>query len=110
MANDLVRRMRTLAGEAGVGGFPATEAMLHDGADRIEELEAENRKAWRERNEAVTRVKAWEAIVCLVTVRAVTIDEWGEGEGEIINVKLPPPEKLTDILEEVRAARAYKGE
>ena len=39
MANDLVRRMRTLAGEAGVGGFPATEAMLHAGADRIEELE-----------------------------------------------------------------------
>lgn len=41
--SELAEQMRVLAGEAGVGGFPQTETMLHTGADVITALEAENR-------------------------------------------------------------------
>ncbi len=74
----------------------------------LEEVKREANRAWRERNEAVARVKAWEGIVCLTDddpLKAIKIGEWGPGEGDIINVRLPSPERLTNILHELRNIR-----
>lgn len=81
---------------------------------RIAELEAdvsrlteENARAWRERNEAYAKVKAWESVVYVegLPLRAVRIDEWGPGEGGMTSVAEVTPGKLTDLLDEIARLR-----
>lgn len=85
MANDLKEQMRTLAGEAGVGGFPATETILHAGADRIEELE----KALE------NSAKGWAGLLAL---------------GFIPERHRPTAVGLREEAFATLSARAYKGE
>jgi hypothetical protein len=93
--------------------IPAAQAIIAL-CERVEEMESENKKLCRERNEAVTRVKTWEGVVCLAgplpQIRVEEIREWGEGDGELIEVSFAAPENLTDILEELANFRALKGE
>lgn len=83
--------------------------------DRLSELEAEvsrlrleNDRAWRERNEAYAKVKAWESVVYVekLPLRSVPINDWGPGGDGQTTVPHITPQKLTDLLEEVARLRA----
>lgn len=99
--------------------YPISEGLFYQLINRIQtqattirKLQAENTKAWSERNEAVTRVKSWEDIVVIVhpltKLKAVEIKDFGEGKGDLIGVRLPTNQKLIDVLEELRELRAMK--
>jgi len=77
-------------------------------ADRIAALEADNERAWRERNTAYAKVKAWESVVYIehLPLRAVAVNEWGPGEGGQTTVPDITPKKLTDLLAELSTLRA----
>ena len=83
--------------------YVIVQALAH-----IEKLETENSNAWRERNEAYAKVKAWESVVYVesLPMRAVPIDEWGESEGETTSVPQITTLKLTELLDEIAALRA----
>jgi hypothetical protein len=80
-------------------------------ADReIRRLTEDNERAWRERNRAYAMVKGWEATVFVegLPMRAVSVDEWGPGEGGHVGVPEITPRKLTELLDELRELRARK--
>jgi hypothetical protein len=89
--------------------------MTKELSERIEELEAENRrlreseaKAWQERNIAYAKVKGWESTVYIedLPLRAVEVEEWGPGEGLTTTIPDVTPRKLTDLLDELAILRA----
>lgn len=76
-------------------------------------LREECERAWRERNIAVAKVRAWEATVVVEKLpyqRAHRVDEWGPSEGETIVVPEVTPRRLTEILDELATLRAARGE
>lgn len=88
---------------------------MDDAQDQIDELKAEiarlrasEERAWRERNIAYAKVKAWESVVFVegLPLRAVKVDEWGPGEGETTTVPEVTPQRLTDLLDEMHRLRA----
>ena len=76
---------------------------------RLRESEA---RAWRERNVAYAKVKGWEATVFVegLPLRAVPVDEWGPGEGEMVTIPDVTPRKLTELLDELEELRRLKSE
>lgn len=80
--------------------------------DENERLRAEAEQAQRERNIAYAKVKAWESVVYVegLPLRAVPVGEWGPGEGETTTVPEVTPKKLTELLDELRTARAALGD
>lgn len=115
MYDDLVRLCRERAAEYGALRKSSMTAIALDrSAAAIERLQAElaevkasEELAWRERNVAYAKVKAWEAVVYVegLPLRAVRVDEWGPGEGEQTTVPDVTPKRLTELLDELAAIR-----
>lgn len=87
---------------------PEAAAHIDHQAATIARLTSENEQAWRERNVAYAKVKAWEAVVYVegLSLRAVSVDEWGPGEGEQTTVPDVTPKRLVDLLDELAKFRA----
>lgn len=126
MYDDLVARARKIAADDHMRGCEGRcytcncaydyvkDNALTDLCAAIERLQAElaeakasEERAWRERNVAYAKVKAWEAVVYVegLPLRAVRVDEWGPGEGEQTTVPDVTPKRLTELLDELAAIR-----
>ena len=122
MADDLEQRLRSLrvvlkSGDYDGGDLMRAWCCMSDAADEIqrlraevERLEAESARAWRERNIACAKVKAWEDVVYVesLPLRPVRVDGWGPGEGEETSVPIVTPKKLTELLDEMARLQALK--
>lgn len=73
----------------------------------LEEANRREERAWRERNVAYAKVKAWEATVYVegLPLRAVRADDWGPGEGAHTTVPEVTPKRLVDLLDELAQLR-----
>lgn len=97
------------------GGAPSAEGLQDLISKYAEEAIASSRKiigalgqecdrAWKERNYAITKIKAWESCVFAYAppiVRSMVVEEWGPGEGDIIQVPQVTPQKITDLIDEL---------
>jgi outer membrane murein-binding lipoprotein Lpp len=89
------------------------EAKVETFEAELADLRSQTNQAWRERNEAVTRLKSWERIVCLTpknsTLMQVPSGEWGPGEDSSIVCQVPNVESLGKVLEQLDAYQRKYG-
>jgi regulator of replication initiation timing len=73
----------------------------------IERLRAENDRLWRERNTAISTVRAWEKTLVIegLPLRTERVTEWGPGEDNLVPVPTPTPRRLTEVLDEIERLR-----
>ena len=76
----------------------------------IMSLREELDRAWRQRNEAFNKVRAWEGVVYVtgghLPMRLAEGREWGPGGDEPVAVPSLTPGRLTDLLDELAQLRS----
>lgn len=100
-----------LAKQGEFSGDPVVQQaarLLNDQMLEIDGLRRERDHLLREKSHILTKVTAWEDVLYIHSLpkMQVKVRDWGPGEGDMIAVPWPTPQRLTDLLDEVAAYRA----